>query len=61
MTKTIKLDDKVYQELDDFRVKGETFSAAVYRLLLLHGQERTMLKDLAGKREELPNGTSHPR
>jgi predicted CopG family antitoxin len=60
MTHTIKLHDKVYDELDEFRIKRETFSDAVYRLLLLHGQERSMLKGLAGKKEELPHETSHP-
>ena len=33
MIKTIKLDVKVYHNLDDIRVKGETYSQAVERLL----------------------------
>jgi len=33
MSKAIKLDDHVYQELDQLRGKGETFSQVVERLL----------------------------
>ncbi len=32
-TKTIKLEEKVYDQLDRFRIKGETFSQAVEKLL----------------------------
>ena len=33
MSKAIKLDDQVYERLDKFRGKGETFSQAVSRAL----------------------------
>lgn len=33
MSKMIKLDDQVYNRLENFRNKGETFSEAVERLL----------------------------
>ena len=36
MSKTIKLDDQVYQKLDELREKRETFSEVVQRLLDLH-------------------------
>jgi len=42
MGKTIKLEESVYFELDEIRVKGETFSQAVARLLDL----RRMLSQL---------------
>jgi len=36
MSKTIKLDEQVYQELDQLREKRETFSQAVGRLISLY-------------------------
>lgn len=36
MSKTIKLDDKVHQELEELRTKRETFSAVVARLVNFH-------------------------
>lgn len=33
MSKSIKIDDKVYQDLDDYRAKGETFSRALEKLI----------------------------
>lgn len=33
MSKAIKVDDQVYQELDQLRVKGETFSQVIAVLL----------------------------
>ena len=50
-SKLIRLDPEVYGDLDEFRVKDETFSNAVWRLLQNHEQIRKMLKSLAG---ELP-------
>jgi len=50
-SKLIRLDPDVYGELDEFRFKHETFSTAVWRLLQVHKQMRTMLKNLGG---ELP-------
>jgi len=38
MSKSVKLDDRVYQELDQLRGKRETFSQAVGRLVKLWGQ-----------------------
>jgi predicted CopG family antitoxin len=35
MSKTIKLEDQVYDKLDEFRGKHETYSQAVERLLAL--------------------------
>lgn len=35
MSKTIKLEDQVYDQLEELRVKHETFSQAVERLLEL--------------------------
>ena len=49
--KMIRLDPEVYNDLELFRNKRETFSDAVFRLLCLHRQMRSLLKDLAG---ELP-------
>jgi len=33
MSKTIKVEDEVYQDLDQFRGKGETFSDALRKVL----------------------------
>jgi len=35
MSKTIKIEDKVYQKLDEIRGKRETFSQVVERLLTI--------------------------
>lgn len=50
--KMVRLDPEVYNDLEQFRLKKETYSSAVFRLLCLHKQMRMMLKDLAGKKEE---------
>jgi hypothetical protein len=50
--KMVRLDPEVYNDLEQFRLKKETFSSAVFRLLCMHNQMRTMLKDLAGQKEE---------
>lgn len=34
MSRAIKVEDQVYQELDEIRVKGETFSQVIETLLL---------------------------
>ena len=52
-SKLIRLDPEVYGELDDYRFKHETFSNAVWRLLKVYAQMRTMLKNLGG---QLPEG-----
>ena len=33
MSRAIKVEDKIYQELDDIKVKGETFSQVIETLL----------------------------
>ncbi|MBA7699768.1 hypothetical protein ES703_108471 [subsurface metagenome] len=43
MSKTIKVEDKVYHRLDELREKRETFSEVVQRLLDLH----VMLTDVS--------------
>ncbi len=43
MSKTIKVEDKVYHRLDELREKRETFSEVVQRLLELH----VMLTDVS--------------
>ncbi|MBA7587163.1 hypothetical protein ES708_29181 [subsurface metagenome] len=40
--KMIRLNPEVYNELEIFRLKRETFSDTVFRLLCLHGQLRRM-------------------
>lgn len=50
--KMVRLDPEVYNDLEQFRNKRETFSDAVFRLLCLHKQMRQMLKALAGQKEE---------
>jgi predicted CopG family antitoxin len=50
--KMIRLDPEVYYELNQFRVKDETFSNAIWRLLQSHKQIRKMLKSLAGEKVE---------
>ena len=42
MTKTIKLDAEVYQDLDQLRRKDETFSQAVSRLLSIYDHVQKM-------------------
>jgi len=43
MSKTIKVEDKVYHRLDELREKRETFSEVIQRLLDLH----VMLTDVS--------------
>ena len=52
-SKLIRLDQEVYDELDEIRLKHETFSNAVWRLLRLNEQMRKMLMNLGG---QLPKG-----
>ncbi len=47
MRKTIKVDEQVYNDLDNFREKRETFSQAIVRLLALMskvGELRSILE-----------------
>lgn len=47
MSKTVKIDDQVYEDLDQFRGKGETFSDALAKLL--HAARFVILaKDVLG-------------
>ena len=50
--KLIALDLEVYSDLEEFRLKHESFSDAVWRLLCMHGQMHKMLKSLAGDKVE---------
>jgi len=50
-SKLIRLDPEVYNELEEFRFKHETFSNSVWRLLQVYAQMRKMLRNLGG---ELP-------
>ena len=60
MSKTIKLDDKVYDDLEDFREKRETFSDAVRRLLGSEAQLKSSLRKLDGESDPLESGGSSP-
>ena len=50
MTKTIKLDDVVYQQLDQFRGKHETFGGAVKRLLDIRDGVDSLTMTMEGMR-----------
>lgn len=58
--KMIRLDPEVYNELELFRLKRETFSDAVFRLLGLNEQMSQMLKDQAGSGEEVEHESYMP-
>jgi len=69
MSKTIKLEDEVYLELDELRVKHETFSQAVERLLQLPRRIAQLgyiiegglkYQEFKHKREEDPVRTATP-
>ena len=47
----IRLDPEVYNELELFRLKKETYSDAIFRLLCLNKQLSRMLNNLAGPGE----------
>ena len=46
MAKTIKVDEEVYQKLDNERQKGETFSQVVDRMLRVVGQLKEVARTL---------------
>ncbi len=48
MSKAIKVEDQVYQELDQIRSKGETFSQVVGRLLEARVKMLEMLSMVEG-------------
>lgn len=49
MRKTIKIDEQVYNKLDDFRDRHETFSEAVERLLAAQDMVRQLASILEGQ------------
>jgi len=49
MRKTIKIDEKVYLKLDDFRDRHETFSEAVERLLAAQDMALQLASILEGQ------------
>ena len=58
MSHTIKLEDHVYESLQNFQDKRETFSQTVERLLALPGELNNVLSILEGqaKFEEFKRG-----
>ena len=48
MSRAIKVEDKIYQELDDIKVKGETFSQVIETLLSGRKSVYTFLNVLEG-------------
>ena len=58
MTKTIKLEDKTYQELEKIRLKNETYSQAVDRLLAFHREiSLAVFRAQAGHAQVTGSGT----
>jgi len=51
--KMVRLDPEVYNELELFRLKKETYSDVIFRLLCLNKQLSQMLNNLAGPGEEV--------
>lgn len=51
-TKLIRVRCEVYDQLEDFQIKHESFSGTIFRLLEEHEQMRKMLKPLAGEPPE---------
>ena len=49
MSRTIKLEDQTYQELDELRGKGETFSDTVSTLLLAREKVLVLFMMLEGR------------
>lgn len=47
MSKTIKLDADVYQDINKLRRKDETFSQVVSRLVWIHNQVQKMYRAMA--------------
>jgi len=54
MTKTIKLDDKVHQELEILRLKRETFSQTVARLISLYLELTKLVWSHSGEHPRTP-------
>lgn len=61
MSKTIKLEDKVYHQLDRLRGKRETFSDIVAKLLTTKEGVDTMVRIWHGQGEDKENDIHTPR
>lgn len=54
MSKGIKLDDKVHQDLEELRLKRETFSQAVARLISLYHDLTKLVWSHSGEHPRTP-------
>ena len=54
MSKTIKLDDQVHHELEDLRLKKETFSEAVERLITFYRDVHKLVWSRSGEHPRIP-------
>ena len=54
MSKTVKLDDKVHRELEELRLKRETFSQAVARLINFHRDITKLVWSHTGEHPRTP-------
>jgi len=54
MAKTIKLEDKVHQELEELRGKRETFSEAVARLIDFYQGSQRLVSSHTGEHPRIP-------
>jgi len=54
MSKTIKLDNQVHQDLEGLRGKRETFSEAVARLINFHREVSRLLWSHSGEHPRTP-------
>ena len=54
MSKGIKLDDKVHQDLEELRLKRETFSQAVARLINFHRDITKLVWSHTGEHPRVP-------
>jgi len=55
MTKTIKLEDKVHQELEILRLKRETFSQTVERLITFYRDINRVIWSQPGALSRIPD------
>lgn len=55
MSKTVKLDDQVHSELEELRLKKETFSATVARLINFHREITRAVWSSAGEPPKSPS------
>jgi predicted CopG family antitoxin len=54
MSKTVKLEDQVHRDLEDLRVKRETFSEAVARLIHLYREVTKLVWSHSGEHPRTP-------